>query len=179
MATVPEGLINREATVGDLTAVARIYAPYVLDSTSSFELTAPDVGEMQRRFAALRAAGLPYLVAVIDEQVVGYGYAGAYRSRPAYGDTVENSVYLDRAWCGRGIGGALLPSLIERCEAGPWRQRIAVIADTGNIASIALHRRCRFERVGTLKSVGYKLGRWVDSVLMQRALGPGDSNAPR
>jgi phosphinothricin acetyltransferase len=179
MATVPEGLIIREATAGDLPAVARIYAHYVLDSTASFELTAPDVGEMQARFAALRAAGLPSRVALIDEAVVGYAYAAAYRSRPAYGDSVENSGSLDRAWCGRGIGGALRPSLIERCEAGPWRQMIAVIGDTDNVASMALHRRCGFERIGTLKSVGYKFGRWIDSVLMQRALGPGDHTAPR
>ena len=179
MATVPEGLIIREATTGDLPAVTRIYAHDVLDSTASFELTAPEVGEMQARFATLRAAGLPYRVAFIGERVVGYAYAGAYRSRPAYDYTVENSVYLDRAWRGRGIGGALRPSLIERCEAGPWRQMIAVIGDTDNVASMALHRRCGFERIGTLQSVGYTFGRWVDSVLMQRALGPGDRTAPR
>ena len=176
---MPEGLIIREATAGDLPAVARIYARYVLDSTASFELTAPEVGEMQARFATLRAAGLPYRVALIDAQVVGYAYAGATGSRLAYGYPVENSVSLDRAWCGRGIGGALRPSLIERCEAGPWRQMVAVIGDTDNVASMALHRRCRFEPIGTLKSVGYTFGRWVDSVRMQRALGPGDRTAPR
>ena len=165
--------------MGDLPAVARIYARYVLDSTASFELTAPEVGEMQARFATLRAAGLPYRVALIDAQVVGYAYAGATGSRLAYGYPVENSVSLDRAWCGRGIGGALRPSLIERCEAGPWRQMVAVIGDTDNVASMALHRRCRFEPIGTLKSVGYTFGRWVDSVRMQRALGPGDRTAPR
>ncbi len=134
---------------------------------------------MQARFATLRAAGRPSRVALIDAQAVGYAYAGATRSRPAYGDSVENSGSLDRAWRGRGIGGALRPSLIERCEAGPWRQRAAVIGDTDTVASMALHRRCRVEPIGTLKSVGYTFGRGVDSVRMPRALGPGDRTAPR
>jgi L-amino acid N-acyltransferase YncA len=179
MAALPEGIIIRDATAGDLPAVAKIYHPYVCESTASFEVTPPDLGEMHGRFTAIRAAGMPYLIAAIGTGVVGYAYAGAYRSRPAYRYSVENSVYLDRAWCGRGIGRVLLQSLIDRCEAGPWRQMIAVIGDSGNTASIALHRRCGFEPIGTLKSVGYKFGRWIDSVLMQRALGPGDRTDPR
>lgn len=179
MTALPEGVLIRAAAAGDMPAAALIYRHYVLESTASFELTPPDGREMQGRFAGIRGAGLPYLIAAVGPEVVGYAYAGTYRARPAYRHTVENSVYLARAWCGRGIGRALLDSLIERCEAGPWRQMIAVIGDTANTASIALHRRCGFEPVGTLKSVGYKFGRWVDSVLMQRALGPGDRSAPR
>ena len=179
MAALPEGVMIRAAAVGDMPAAVLIYRHYVLESTASFELTRPDGREMQGRFAGIRGAGLPYLIAAVGSEVVGYAYAGTYRARPAYRYTVENSVYLARAWCGLGIGRALLDSLIERCEAGPWRQMIAVIGDTADTASIALHRRCGFEPVGTLKSVGYKFGRWVDSVLMQRALGPGDRSAPR
>lgn len=151
---MPDGLIIRAATAGDLPAVARIDARDVLDSTASFELTAPEVGEMQARFATLRAAGRPSRVALIDAQAVGYAYAGATRSRPAYGDSVENSGSLDRAWRGRGIGGALRPSLIERCEAGPWRQRAAVIGDghrrVDGTASALPRRADRHAEVGRL-----------------------------
>jgi phosphinothricin acetyltransferase len=121
---------------------------------------------------------LPYIVAEVDGQVVGYCYASSYRPRPAYRYTVEDSVYLAPKMGGRGLGTALLRALIARCESGPWRQMLAVIGDSGNEASIALHRRMGFQPTGTFKSVGFKFGRWVDSVLMQRSLGAGDRTRP-
>lgn len=121
------------------------------------------------------ALGLPYLVAELDTRVVGYCYATTYRSRPAYRNTIEDSVYVADGMQGRGIGMALLAALIARCETGPWRQMVAVIGDSGNAGSIALHERLGFRRMGTLEAVGFKLGRWVDTVLMQRALGAGSS----
>jgi L-amino acid N-acyltransferase YncA len=115
--------------------------------------------------------GLPYLVALADNAVVGYCYATAYRPRSAYRHTIEDSVYIDEKLRGRGIGLALLSALIERCEAGPWRQVVAVIGDSGNAGSIALHAKLGFEHVGVLREVGFKHGRWVDTVLMQRTAG--------
>ncbi len=116
--------------------------------------------------------GLPYLVAVVNGAIAGYGYASPYRPRAAYHFTVEDSVYIDDSQRGRGIGTALLAGLIRECEAGDWRQMVAIIGDSGNAPSIALHRRLHFETVGTLKSVGFKLNRWVDTVIMQRVLRP-------
>ena len=124
------------------------------------------------------AQQLPYLVAELGGEVVGYCYATSYRPRPAYRFTIEDSVYVADGLAGRGVGAALLGELIARCEAGPWRQMIAIIGNSENAGSIALHRRLGFAHVGTMRSVGWKLGRWVDSVVMQRALGPGDGEAP-
>jgi phosphinothricin acetyltransferase len=174
----PAELLIREATADDMVHVARIYAAYVLTGRATFEETPPDVRELQSRFAAIRAAALPYLLAEAGGECVAYAYAGTYRPRPGYRYTVEDSVYVAEPWCGRGVGRALLQALIERCERGPWRQMIAVIGDSANAGSIALHRRCGFEPVGTFRAVGYKLGRWVDTVLMQRALGDGDRRLP-
>lgn len=171
-------LIVRDATGEDMAAVARIYADYVREGLATFELTPPAANELQARRAAILAAGLPYLVAAAGEEIAGYAYASPYRPRPGYRYTVEDSVYVAQARCGRGIGRALLEALIGRCEGGPWRQMIAVIGDSANAGSLALHRRCGFQWVGTFRSVGYKLGRWVDTVLMQRALGAGDGCAP-
>lgn len=168
----------REATAEDMGQVARIYACYVRTGLATFEETPPDANELRGRHAAIRAAGLPYLIAEIDGEITGYAYAGIYRLRPAYRYTVEDSVYVAQRWCGRGIGRALLEALIEQCSCGPWRQMIAVIGDSANTGSIALHRRCGFYDVGTFRSVGFKLGRWVDTVLMQRALGAGDARSP-
>jgi phosphinothricin acetyltransferase len=134
---------------------------------------------MLERYAAVRKGGFPYLVAVLGGEVVGYSYATFYRTRPAYRYTVEDSVYVEDGLNGRGIGTTLLAELIARCERGPWRQMLAVIGDSGNAGSIALHRRLGFTPAGNLTSVGFKLGRWVDSVFMQRALGAGDSTIPR
>lgn len=176
--TPRSGLIVRPAVEADLAAIAEIYAFHVYHGLGSFEETPPSIEELSSRRLAVLGSGLPYLVAEMTGQVIGYAYAATYRPRPAYRFTVENSVYVADEMRGRGVGAALLRELIARCEAGPWRQMIAVIGDTGNTGSIALHRRCGFEQVGVLKSIGFKLGRWVDTVLMMRALGPGDSTPP-
>ena len=167
-----------DAAEADLHAIARIYARHVRHGLASFEEVPPSVEEFRVRRSAVVRAGLPFLAARLDGEVVGYAYASAYRSRPGYRYSIEDSVYVEGALTGRGIGSALLAMLIERCEAGPWRQMLAVIGDSGNTASIALHRRLGFRSVGTFASVGFKLGRWVDTVLMQRPLGPGDTQAP-
>lgn len=168
----------RDATPQDISAVQAIYAHHVRHGLASFEIEPPSVEEMLARRADVLRQNLPYLVAELEGQVVGYCYASAYRTRPAYIHTVEDSVYIRIGLEGRGIGRALLGALIARCEAGPWRQMIAVIGDSGNSASISLHRSLGFTMIGTLPAVGFKFGRWVDSVLMQRALGPGSSAPP-
>lgn len=168
----------RDAAEADLPAVQAIYARHVLHGFASFEEVPPETAELAARRAAVLAQDLPYLAAEIDGRLVGYAYAGAYRPRPAYRHTIEDSVYVADGLAGRGIGRALLGALIERCEAGPWRQMVAVIGDSGNAGSIALHEAFGFRRAGILQSTGFKLGRWVDTVLMQRALGPGDTAPP-
>ncbi|MGO4716571.1 GNAT family N-acetyltransferase [Bradyrhizobium sp. 2TAF24] len=175
----PAPLRIRDATAADIAAIAGIYAFHVRHSLSTFEEVPPVPEEMAARFAAVRALALPYLVAERAGRVLGYAYASAYRPRPAYRFTVENSVYLADGLGGQGIGSALLAALIARCEQGPWRQMIAVIGNSGNAASLALHRRHGFRPVGTLTSVGFKLGRWVDTVLMARPLGAGDGTLPQ
>ena len=170
--------VVRDTSEADMAAVQAIYARYVLGSLATFEETPPSLEEMlQRRHKSL-AAGLPYLVAEGSGGVLGYAYAGLYHARPAYRYTIEDSVYVAEGVTGRGIGSALLGELIARCERGPWRQMLAIIGDSANAASIALHKRFNFEHIGALKAVGYKLGRWVDTVLMQRCLGPGDQTPP-
>jgi phosphinothricin acetyltransferase len=159
-------------------AVQAIYAHHVLHGLATFEVAPPTVDEMLSRRAHVLGQNLPYLVAELEGAVVGYCYATAYRTRPAYINTVENSVYVAEGLAGRGIGRALLTALIARCEAGPWRQMIAVIGNSENAASINLHRSLGFRVVGTLTAVGFKFGRWIDSVLMQRALGPGSGTLP-
>jgi L-amino acid N-acyltransferase YncA len=171
-------ILVRDARGEDIAAVTRIYAAHVLTGLASFEEVPPALDEMQSRRTAVLNLGLPYLVAEMQGRVVGYAYATSYRARPAYRYTVEDSVYVEDRLSGRGIGSALLGELIARCERGPWRQMLAVIGDSGNTGSIALHRRMGFTPAGNLRSVGFKLGRWVDSVLMQRALGVGDSTKP-
>lgn len=168
----------RDATPGDAAAIQGIYAHHVLTGLASFEETAPTVADMIARQQTAREAGYPYLVAEQDGAILGYAYASAYRPRPAYRFTVENSVYVRDDLAGQGIGSALLAALIARCEAGPWRQMIAVIGNSGNAASIALHRRFGFRDIGVLRSVGFKHGQWVDTVLMQRSLGIGDVSLP-
>jgi L-amino acid N-acyltransferase YncA len=168
----------RNANVADMSAIQRIYQYYVLNGLASFEEIPPSTEEMASRRAAVVAAGLPYLVATVDDLIVGYSYATTYRPRPAYRHTVEDSVYVTNNLRARGVGAALLQAIIVRCEAGPWRQMLAVIGSSENIGSIALHRKMGFRDVGTLRSVGFKLGQWVDTVLMQRTLGPGASALP-
>jgi L-amino acid N-acyltransferase YncA len=161
----------RDAVHKDLAAVHEIYAHHVLHGLASFEEVPPSAAEIAERREAVLRLGLPYLVAEIDGSVVGYSYATLYRSRSAYRYSLEDSVYVRDGFAGRGIGRGLLQELIERCSRGPWRQMIAVIGDSANAGSIELHRKLGFRHVGTLEKVGFKFGRWVDSVLMQRALG--------
>jgi phosphinothricin acetyltransferase len=168
---LPDPIRVRDAREADLPYIQSIYADYVLKSFATFEESPPTREEMHARWESTVRAGLPFLIAEFDERVVGYAYATAWRARPAYRYTVEDSVYVAEEFHSRGIGRALLEALIERCEAGDWRQMIAVIALRGEAASIALHRALGFQSVGTLKAVGFKHGQWVDTLLMQRALG--------
>jgi len=168
----------RPATAADLAAITAIYREAVLHGTATFELTPPTLDEMTRRFDSLTGGGFPYLAADLDGELVGYAYAGPYRPRPAYRFTVENSVYLSPAAHRRGIGGLLLRRLIAEAEARGYRQMIAVIGDSANAASIGLHRSLGFELIGTHPNVGLKFGRWLDTVMMQRALGEGGSTVP-
>jgi L-amino acid N-acyltransferase YncA len=170
--------IVRDAEDPDLTAIQRIYAFHVLSGFATFEETPPAVEEIQQRRLAILDSGLPYLVATFEGEVAGYAYATLYRPRAAYRYTVEDSVYVAEGWRCQGMGTALLSALIARCELGGWRQMIAVIGDSENAASIALHSRLGFERAGTLKAVGFKFGRWVDTVIMQRGLGAGARTLP-
>ncbi len=170
--------IVRDARETDMAIVHDIYRYHVLHGLASFEEVPPTIEEMAARRAAVIAKGLPYLVAEADDRVVGYAYATSYRPRPAYRHTIEDSVYVADGLRGRGIGAALLQGLISGCEAGPWRQMLAVIGNSENAGSIGLHRSQGFQHVGTLRSVGFKFGQWVDTVLMQRALGPGDATPP-
>jgi L-amino acid N-acyltransferase YncA len=164
-------IIVRAASEADMAAVRDIYAHYVLHSLATFEETAPTLGDMLARRGASTDLGLPYLVADARGEILGFAYAAAYRARPAYRFTIEDSVYVADGLRGQGIGAALLHELIARCEQGPWRQMVAVVGDSANSGSIALHKRFSFELVGTLRSVGFKFGRWVDTPILQRALG--------
>ena len=168
----------RPAAPDDLPAIHGIYSHHVLHGLASFEEVPPPVEEMRRRFDDVRSHGLPYLAADFGGVLVGYGYCAPYRSRSAYRYSLEDSVYVRHGSEGRGVGSALLRELIDRCEVLGYRSVIAVIGDSGNSASINLHAAFGFLRVGTLRSAGFKFGRWVDSVLMQRMLGPGDATPP-
>jgi phosphinothricin acetyltransferase len=168
----------RAATVGDIAAITAIYRPAVLTGTASFEIEPPHEAEMRRRFEAVTAAGYPYFVAELAGEVVGYAYLSAYRTRPAYRFTVENSIYVAPAAQGKGVGRLLLEALIDAATAQGYRLMVAVIGDSRNWGSIALHRSAGFTFSGTIHSVGYKLGRWLDSVIMQLPLGEGDTSAP-
>jgi L-amino acid N-acyltransferase YncA len=160
----------RDSRDEDMAGVQAIYAFHVLHGLASFEEEPPSVEELVRRRGDVLARGLPYLVAERDGEIVGYSYAAPYRTRSAYRFTVEDSVYVDHRQSRTGVGHALLSGLIARCRAGGWHQMIAVIGDSENAASIVLHERLGFRLTGTLRAVGYKFGRWVDSVLMQLAL---------
>jgi L-amino acid N-acyltransferase YncA len=162
----------------DLPATREIYAHHVLHGLASFEIIPPDVAELARRRDDVLARGLPHLVASRGGGVCGYAYAAPYRPRPAYRYTVEDSVYVAPEQVGKGVGRALLARLVELCEAAGYRQMVAVIGDRGNGPSIGLHAALGFSQVGLLPSVGLKFGRWVDIVIMQRALGTGDRDLP-
>jgi phosphinothricin acetyltransferase len=168
----------RPATLDDIPSIQAIYAQHVAHGLASFEEQAPSVEEMRRRFHEIAGGGFPYLAAQFGDAVTGYGYCTLYRTRSAYRYALEDSVYVRQDCIGRGVGKALLAELIVRCEALGYRQIIAVIGDSANAASIGLHASQGFLKVGTLRSVGFKLGRWVDSVFMQRPLGVGDGAPP-
>ncbi len=168
----------RSATVADIPSITAIYGPAVLTGTASFELSPPDEAEMGRRMEAVLTAGFPYLVAEIKGLVVGYGYLGAYRPRPAYVWSVENSIYVASDAQRIGVGQRLLGALIDIATTRGFRQMIAVIGDSGQRGSIGLHRAAGFTFCGTVHAVGFKHGRWLDQVLMQRALGDGDKTVP-
>jgi L-amino acid N-acyltransferase YncA len=170
-------LIIRACETGDLPEITAIYRDAVLTGTASFEIDPPDEAEMGRRRQALLDGRYPYHVAEIEGRVAGYAYAGLYRARLAYRSTVENSVYVAEAFRGRGVARKLLSRLIEESAASGFRQMIAVIGDSANLPSIRLHEAAGFADVGVLRSVGWKHGRWLDTVLMQRALGAGDARA--
>lgn len=172
------GLTLRESRDADVAAIQAIYAHHVRFGLGSFEEVPPDVGEMGARRAAVLARGLPYLVCEVDSRVAGYAYAGPFRTRSAYRFAVEDSIYIDPGYQRRGIARRLLAELIVRCEAQGYRQMLAVIGDSGNRGSIGLHAALGFRTVAQLQAVGYKFGRWIDSVIMQRALGPGDEAEP-
>lgn len=172
------GLRIRPVREADLEAVVAIYAHHVHHGTGTFELEAPDAVEMARRRDDVLAKGLPWLVAEHDGGVVGYAYANVFRPRLAYRYCLEDSVYVHPAAVGRGAGRALLAELIARCTAHGARQMLAVIGDAANLGSIGLHGACGFVPCGRFEAAGWKFGRWLDVVLMQRALGPGASTPP-
>jgi len=177
---MPEPVIPaviRAAAAADVGAITAIYAHAVRYGTASFEIEPPDESEMARRLGALTQSGLPYLVAEAAGRVCGYAYAGRYHARIAYRFTLEDSIYVAPDLHGRGIGRALIAALLAEAEALGYRQMIAVIGDSEQVASIALHRAAGFRMVGTFATVGYKFGRWLDCVVMQRPLGLG-ANAP-
>lgn len=168
-------LLIRPCEEADISVITEIYRDAVLHGRASFEIDPPGVDTMLERRRLLVEGNYPYLVAELDGKVAGYAYAGAYRARPAYGAAVEDSVYVDPAAKGIGIGRKLLDALIEEATSRGFRQMIAVIGDSANAASIGVHRAAGFEHVGTFRSIGWKHGQWLDTVLMQRALGVGDT----
>jgi len=168
----------RPSEAADLPALTRIYAHAVTHGTASFELTPPDEAEMARRRDAILAGGYPHIVAVQDDEIAGYAYASAFRPRPAYRFTVEDSVYVAPEHQGNGIGSALLRALVAACEERGFRQMIAVIGDSASLGSIRLHEQSGFAHAGRLPSVGFKHEAWRDIILMQRALGEGDATPP-
>ena len=173
-----QGIVVRDAMEADMPTIQTIYAHQVLHGLATFEEVPPTVDELLSRRESVLNLGLPYLTAELNGRVVGFSYATAYRPRPAYRNTIEDSVYVAKGMQGRGVGRALLTALISRCEMGPWRQMIAVIGNGGNAGSISLHERLGFRTVGTLDAAGFKLGRWVDTILMQRLLGVGRAALP-
>ncbi|MBL8512768.1 MAG: N-acetyltransferase, partial [Betaproteobacteria bacterium] len=161
------------STDADVAALAGFYIASVQTETASWECEPPSIEEFVRRRKAILDQGFPYFTAEVDGRVAGYAYASSYRSRIGYRYTVEDSVYVDPAMKGRGIGKALLRALIAECETRGYRQMIAVIGDSANLASIRLHESCGFETAGVFRNIGFKFERWLDSVQMQRSLGAG------
>lgn len=168
----------RASRAEDLPAITAVYAHAVLHGTGTFELEPPDEAEMGRRRDAVLANGLPWLVAERGGQVLGYAYANHFRPRRAYRFCLEDSIYLHPDARGQGVGRLLLAELIAQCEARGARQMLAVIGDADNTGSVGVHRACGFEHTGVLKASGWKFGRWLDVVLMQRRLGEGEATVP-
>ncbi len=162
----------RHSSDDDINSITAIYAHEVLNGLASFEVVPPDADEMAQRRHNIVQAGYPYLVAAQEEKIIGYAYAGPYRTRPAYKNTLENSVYVSSTARRNGVGKMLLTELITLCEQGSWRTIIAIIGDTNNTGSIELHKSLGFRHVGTIEAAGFKLNRWVDSVIMQKMLAP-------
>ena len=169
----------RPSRDADVPAITAIYAHHVETGTTSFETVAPDEAEMRRRRNRLVEKGFPWFVAELDGEVCGFAYAGPYRTRPAYRHSVEDSVYVRSPAQRRGVGAALLRALIRACTDLGFRQMVAIIGDSTQTASIGLHRAAGFETAGTLRNIGYKHDRWLDTVFMQLALGEGASTPPR
>ncbi|WP_341958306.1 N-acetyltransferase family protein [Pseudomonas sp. RC10] len=176
--SMSQSLILRDARDDDMPAVQAIYAHHVLHGTASFELEPPTLEQMLQRRADIRANDLPYRVAEHEGEIVGYAYATLYRPRPAYRFTVEDSVYVREGMAGLGIGQQLLETVIQQCTDDGRRQMVAIIGNSENVASIRLHERLGFRKVGVFESVGFKHGRWLDTVIMQRELGEGASSTP-
>lgn len=170
--------IIRAAGDGDIAAITRIYAHAVKNGTGTSEIEPPDEAEMARRQKALLAKNYPYVVAERSGVVAGYAYASHFHTRPAYRWSIQDSIYVDPQFHGQGLGRLLITRLVADAEARGFRQMIAVIGDSANAASIALHAAADFRLIGTLKSVGFKHGRWLDTVVMQRALGSADASPP-
>ena len=168
----------RNATANDMAAIQHIYAWHVEHGIATFEEVVPDEQEMRERFEHLTVQGYPYIVAERQGEVIGYAYASSFRPRIAYRYTVENAIYLRHDLGRQGVGSQLLDALIVLCEAGPWRQMIAVIGNSANAGSISVHRKAGFEMIGTLKATGFKHGQWVDTVMMQRVLSDGAQSLP-
>ena len=178
MSSATKPIAIRPATPSDIAAITRIYAHAVTYGTATFEIEPPDEAEMARRQTSLLAKRFPYLVAERDGQVAGYAYAGPYRDRRAYDWCVEDSVYVAPEFHRQGIGRLLLKHLVGEAEALGYRQIIGVIGDSANTASVAVHVAAGFRLIGTFQSIGFKHSRWLDTVLMQRALGKGDTSPP-
>jgi L-amino acid N-acyltransferase YncA len=172
-------MLIRSATPSDFVAITAIYRDHVLTGTATFEIDPPDAGEMARRHADITSKGLPYLVAEIDGALAGYAYANTFRPRVAYRFTVENSVYLSPAFHRRGVGKALMQAVIAHCQAAGIRQMMAVIGDSNNTASVALHKSLGFDGYSVQRAVGLKFGRWLDTVTMQLEIGEGSSSLPQ
>ena len=173
-----DGVVIRPSRETDLTEIAAIYGYHVLHGVASFEEVPPELDDIASRRRDILARGLPYLVAERSGHVLGYCYAGPYRTRSAYRFTVEDSIYIDQTEVGRGLGRALLAALLDRCTELGYRQMVAVIGGSDTLPSLRLHAALGFTQVGVLPSVGFKFGRWVDIVLMQRALGLGKMSVP-
>lgn len=171
-------LLIRPVQPADITTIHTIYSHNVAHGTASWELTPPDESEMRRRIQGVLDQGYPYFVGEIDGRVVGYSYASSYRPRPGYRFTVEDSIYVDEAYQRRGIARRLLSTVIESCGERGFRQMIAVIGDSENLSSIELHRALGFTQVALLPAIGFKFGRWLDSVMMQKTLGEGNATFP-